>query len=415
MMDSSDVIIAGSGMAGLLALSRLSRERPDWTFTLLERESWHGGRMRPSLPVEGARSCGLQAGTRDLLHFVCESLGTPNFDDILRPIRSVGVMTGQKIQELSFEELTTPAMARAIAGGAATKDWGKVEELLGAETLSDDAVTHLWKGDKKSAALVPLEQLAHYWGVPELAGSSMRPLQSGFRAAKQGLWTGRWDQLFDELIADLRSTNRLRLVTRAQIMAARFDEKVWTLSSTQGTFLAPKLVVAQSPWEAILWLPKDNWPSRLINIASKTKPVSLVTLSELNSFNALPDLLFVTAEDVQMVHLDGQICFQTPINFELTVQAPAVGKAVKRLKRARKKLAQIYPDLGPEGGEHLALLSVGWTHSIHPPEYKWFEKLDAAHIQQSHLAFAGDGIGAEASSDLNLIRSVKDAVNALLR
>ncbi len=414
MTDSSDVIIAGSGLAGLLALSRLSREKPDWTFTLLEREPWHGGRMRPSLQEEGSRSCGLQSGTQELYQFVLESLGLDDASEYLRPLRSVGVMTGQKIQEIAYEDITSSVMARAIAGAAATKDWAKVEELLGAEELSEDAVNQLWKGDKKSAALVPLEQLAHYWGVPELQGSSIRPLQSGYRAAKQGMWTGRWDRLFDELISELRASNRLKLITRAQIMTAKNEDKTWTLSTTAGVFQGSRLLVAQSPWEAVLWLPKDNWPSRLINIASKTKPVSLVMLSELSPVKGLPDILFVTAEDVQIFHLEGQICYQTPINYELTVQAPAVGKAVKRLKRARKKLAQIFTDLAPEGAEHLALLSVGWTHSIHPPEYKWFEKLDAAHIQKPNLAFAGDSIGAEALADLNVIQSVKDAVSVFL-
>ena len=413
MVGTCDVIIAGSGLAGLLALSRLSRERPEWTFALLEREPWHGGRMRPSLQSEGSRSCGLQSASSELYDFILATVGAEKAAQSVRPLTSVGVMIGQKIQELSFEQLTTVDMARAIAGGAATKDWAAIEQLLGSDP-SEEAVNQLWKGDRKSAALVPLEQLAHYWGVPELTGSSIRPLQNGFRAARQGMWTGRWDLLFEDLIANLRYENRLQIMTRAQVMAASYEDKMWTVSSTAGTFQGPRLLVAQSPWETILWLPKDLWPSRLLNIATKTKPVSLVMLSELNAFEGLPDLLFVTAEDVQVLSLPGQICFQAPLNYELTVQAPAVGKTIKRLKRARKKLATLYPELGAEGGEHLALLSVGWTHSIHPPEYKWFEKVDVAHVQKKHLGFAGDSIGAERSGDLNLITSVQDACTTLL-
>ncbi len=415
MVDSSDVIITGSGVAGLLALRILSRERPEWTFTLLEREPWHGGRMRSSLEAEGSRSCGLQSASSELYDFIMSTLGDGTPTESVRRLQSVGVMTGQKVQTLDFDKITTSEMARAIAGSAATKDWGLVEELLGSETPIEDPINHAWKGDKKSAALVPLEQLAHYWGVPELAGSSLRPLQAGFKDARKGLWTGRWDLLFDPLIAQLRADNRLRVQTRAQIMTAKYEDKTWTVMSTQGTFQGSRLLVAQSPWEASLWLPKDYWPSRLLNIASKTKPVSLVMLSELNAFEGLPDVLFITAEDAQVLHLKGQICFQTPINYELTVQAPAVVKAVKRLKRARKKLATMYPDMGPEGNEQLALLSVGWTHAIHPPEYKWFEKIDAAHVQKPHLGFAGDSIGAEASGDLNLRASVQDACEALLK
>ena len=413
MEDSCDVIIAGSGLAGLLALSRLSREKPDWTFTLLEREPWHGGRMRPSLESEGSRSCGLQSASSELYDFVMGTLGPQNANELIQPLKSIGVMIGQKIQELRFEQLTTVDMARAIAGGAATKDWAAIEQILGAEK-SEEAFNQLWKGDRKSAALVPLEQLAHFWGVPELTGSSMRPLQNGFCDARKGLWTGRWDRLFDEMLSTLRFENRLKVFNRAQIMSAKYEEKTWTVSSTNGTFNSPRMLVAQSPWEAILWLPKDLWPSRLISIASKTKPVSLVMLSELNPFQGLPDVLFVTAEDVQVISLPGQICFQAPLNYELTVQAPAVGKTIKRLKRARKKLSLVYPELGPEGAEHMALLSVGWTHSIHQPEYKWFEKLDATHVQKKHLGFAGDCIGAEGSADLNLITSVQDACSMLL-
>ncbi len=413
MIGSSDVTIAGSGLAGLLALHRLSRERPEWTFTLLEREPWHGGRMRPSLASEGSRSCGLQSASSELYDFIMASLGRENAGEMVRPLRSLGVMIGQKIQELSFDQLTTVDMARAIAGGAATKDWPAIEQLLGAAP-SEEAVHQLWKGDRKSAALVPLEQLAHFWGVPDLTGSSIRPLQNGFRAARRGLWTGRWDLLFEDMLANLRFENRLQILTRAQIMAAQYEDKMWTVSSTAGTFQSPRLLVAQSPWETIQWLPKDLWPSRLLNIATKTKPVSLVMLSELNPFEGLPDVLFVTAEDVQVMSLPGQICFQAPLNYELTVQAPAVGKTIKRLRRARKKLATLYPELGTEGGEHLALLSVGWTHSIHPPEYKWFEKVDVAHVQKKHLGFAGDSIGAEGSGDLNLIMSVQDACQTLL-
>ncbi|MBC7530509.1 MAG: hypothetical protein H7318_02960 [Oligoflexus sp.] len=369
--------------------------------------------MRPSLESEGSRSCGLQSASSELYDFVMGTLGPQNANELIQPLKSFGVMIGQKIQELRFEQLTTVDMARAIAGGAATKDWAAIEQILGAER-SEDAFNQLWKGDRKSAALVPLEQLAHFWGVPELTGSSIRPLQNGFRDARKGLWTGRWDLLFDEMLSTLRFENRLKVFNRAQIMSAKYEEKTWTVSSTNGTFNSPRMLVAQSPWEAILWLSKDLWPSRLINIASKTKPVSLVMLSELNPFQGLPDVLFVTAEDVQVISLPGQICFQAPLNYELTVQAPAVGKTIKRLKRARKKLSLVYPELGPEGAEHMALLSVGWTHSIHPPEYKWFEKLDATHVQKKHLGFAGDCIGAEGSGDLNLITSVQDACSMLL-
>lgn len=418
-MADNDVIIAGAGLAGLLCLQKLQQLKPEWTFTLLEREGWIGGRMRSTRESEGSWSCGLQAASAELLDFVLQttSVDEESARQSLRPMKNVGVLIGQKLQTVDYGQLTQPEMARAIAGAAAVREWPVLDKLLQSQESGkldlDQPFSQAWPGDRKSAALVPLEQISHLWGMPELGSSSLRPFLSQLHKARRGMWTGRWDHLFEDMLAALRSENRLHLETRAQIMAGRYEDKVWQLSTTKGNFSAKRLIVAQSPWEAVMWLNKDAWPARLLNIAGKTKPVSVVVLSEKTTATTVPDITMIVAEDVQAYCLDGQICYQAPLNYELTVQAPAVVKAVKRLKRAKKKLETACPELATESEGHLALLPVGWTHTIHPPEQKWFEKIDAAHVQKKHLAFAGDAIGSEGDGDQNLMRSVQDACAAL--
>src|SRR5690606_976179 len=104
------------------------------------------------------------------------------------------------------------------------------------------------------------------------------------------------------------------------------------LETEKGPVLAGKLIVAQPPWQATAWLPRSCWPGHVLSLASKTKPVSVVVLAETLKQDApedLPDVVIVPAEKVQIIR-NGvrEICFQATIDYELSLQAPAVIKAV---------------------------------------------------------------------------------------
>lgn len=420
MQKPADVIIAGAGLAGLLTLCELSRRYPTWTFELVEREPWIGGRLRLTSREHGSWSCGLHAMGAELFDYV-QSVLQPEDSELLqafRPREGFGVLAAQKISIAKGPSILAPEVAKAVGGTAATRDWNMLLELFEKEAATEQehaqAFNQVWKGDKKSAALIVLEHLAHLWGVPEVSPASAQILAARALQGAKGQWTGPWDRLFEPIIGNLRSQDRLMVHTRAQIMAAKYEEKTWQLATTVGPIRGQRLVVAQSPWEATPWLPKDLWPSKLLNIASKTKPVSLVILSQHRTDDKvdLPQTLMIPAEEVQ-VQIDAhQICYQATLNFELTVQAPAVVKAVKRLKRARKKLETVNPELKGEG-EHIALLPVAWAQTVAPAEQRWLEKMDGANVQRSHLGYCGDAYGAEADSDRNLIASVKAVCEAM--
>ncbi len=420
MENSADVIIAGAGLAGLMCLHRLSELHPEWRFIMVEREARIGGRTRPSLEGEGSWSCGLQALSATLYDYLSSALPLAE-EQIpqIAPRRRSGVLSAQKISEMPFASLTKIEMARALGGSAATKEWPQVEELLNTPLdqlgEQDQTFAQAWKGDKKSAALVVLEPLAQLWGLPELGPCSLRTLVAQAQESKRGQWSGRQDLFFLKLIDELRESGRLRLETRAQIMAARYED-LWTVASTRGAFSAPRLLVAQSPWEAILWLPKDLWPTAVLNLSAKTKPVSLVILSDIIPAPCpeLPETLLIPAEEVQVISDGRQLTYQATLPYELTVQAPAVVKAIKRLKRAKKKLAAVIPGVQTAEAnlEHIALLPLGWAHSAYPAEQRWFAKIDPRTIQKAHLGYCGDAYGGHASTDLNLIASVEGLLHS---
>jgi hypothetical protein len=420
MQKPADVIIAGAGLAGLLTLCELSRRHPNWTFVMVEREPWIGGRLRPTSAEHGSWGCGQQVVGAELFDFTQNilRLSDPTLLSQFQPRKGFGVLAAQKISSVQGTSILAPEVAKAIGGTAATRDWKMLLELLEKEAKTDQehaqAFSQVWKGDKKSPALIVLEHLAHLWGIPEVSTSSAQILATRALQADKGQWSGPWHQLFYECIAELRGQDRLQLMTRAQIMTARYEEKTWQLATTAGVCEGSRLIVAQSPWEATPWLPKDLWPSRLLNIASKTKPVSLVILSQHRRDEQadLPRILMIPAEEVQ-VQIDAkQVCYQATLNFELTVQAPAVVKAVKRLKRARKKLEICCPELITEG-EHIALIPVAWAQTVAPNEQRWNEKMDGANYQRSHLGYCGDAYGAEADSDRNLIASVQSVCDTI--
>ena len=164
-------------------------------------------------------------------------------------------------------------------------------------------------------------------------------------------------------------------------------------------------MVATSLWETPGWLPRNHLPKHLANLLTRTKPSSLVVLSESRSEGLemdLPDQLLIPAEECQVVVEGAEVCFQATLDFELTMQAPAVVKAVKRLKRARKKFLDAYPGLGLSG-DHIALIPVGWAQS----DRRYLEK--TADFQRDHLAFCGDSYGPSILGDENILSSLAAA------
>src|SRR5690606_26007705 len=154
--------------------------------------------------------------------------------------------------------------------------------------------------------------------------------------------TGKWDKAFQAMADRLAATDNVTILTNCMILKADLQDGCWNVDTEEGSFVGKSLVVAQSPWEALNWLAKPLWPSEILSMAIKTKATSVVVLTEsITAFgdHEIPEVVLIPAESVQVIVTEEQeICYQATLDFEVSLQAPDVVKAVKRLKRARKKL-----------------------------------------------------------------------------
>jgi len=447
-----DVTIAGGGLAGVLAAARLSAANPELKIALLERDRVLGGRLRAT-NGEGVYGYGLNAISESLFQFWDQTLRlAPESAAELAALapaqhRKVGVLAGGKIAEATIEQWFSPKGARTLGGMVAQKQWAEVEAILrpvdpragavaaAADDEDDDEdesdekddgkagasakshpFAHHWKQTRKAPAAVVMEHFAAAVGIPDVWSAD--PAAIAGRAAFHGtpLHCGSWDDAIKALTELPSFKKSVTVLTSCLVVDASFDAGTWEIDAECGTYRSRALIVAQPPWAATSWLPRALWPAALLQVASKTKPVSIVVLSErlLKTDVDIPDVIMVPSERVQAVRNDrGEISFQATIDFELSLNAPAVLKAVRGLKRARKKLLALHPGCVAEGN-HIALVPVAWAQSPSHTDRRWLTRMAKKPFNTPTLAFCGDAYGDAYDGDTNLLASLTSACGAVL-
>jgi glycine/D-amino acid oxidase-like deaminating enzyme len=425
MEDIYDVIIAGAGFAGVSVASRIRELQPEWSVALIDKEPRPGGRLLSMARPQNIWPYGFNALNPALFEWLDQSLKqSPEADDLPRYVRgqlqSMGVLAAGKISEVPLDEAFSQAGGRAVAGAAAARDWTLVDELMAKVEEGkklDQPLSQSWGGTRKSPSAIALEHLTRLWGIPDLWSVSNAVLKQRAEEFSATKTIGDWDQALAAVLNASAAGSRLDTRFETRILSADYQDEVWTVVTTQGALKSRRLVVAQNPWDALLWLPKNHWPAKLMSIPNKTKPASAVLLCEEivqpDPEMTLPDFILIPAENVQaIVGQDGSLCFQATLNYELTLQAPAVVKAVKRLRRARKKLVAAFPKLQLEG-DHIALVPVAWSQPLAANDRRLLDKLDMTKCQSAHLVFCGDAYGQSTQADQNLMSSVRLACESL--
>jgi predicted NAD/FAD-dependent oxidoreductase len=445
---SFDIIVAGGGLAGVLAAARLALAKPDAKIALLEMEPLLGGRLRSTASDRRIYSYGLNAVSDGLFELLRQTLhNDPEAPDLeaLIPRRQArfGVLAGNRIVENAIDQWFTPKGARTLGGLTAQRQWGDVEEIVrkGAEAHTDEdddqdeaedegdaekavakthaakthPFSHYWKKPRKVPAAVVLEHYGSAFGIPDVWGAASEAIaaRAAFHAGR--LHAGGFEAAIAALVERPWFKAAVTVVTGCRIADARFENDVWDVTAEDGDYQSQALVVAQPPWQAMGWLKRTYWPAHILQVASKTKPVSVVVLAEeiLQPTLEIPDVILVPSERVQIVRNgEKEICFQATIDFELSLQAPAVVKAVKQLKRARRKLLALHPHFVTEKN-HLALQPIAWAQSPLHADRRWLTRLATKPLASSTLAFCGDAYGSEYDGDANLVRSVTATVDAL--
>ena len=198
---------------------------------------------------------------------------------------------------------------------------------------------------------------------------------------------------------------------------ADFGDGEWSIQSKQGLFKTSKLVVAQPIWDAVKWVHKKYYPKQVLNLMGKTTPISTVVLStkltqgDADKINAIT---IVPAENVHVVKSSNQeLCFQATIEYEQSLHAETVVKAIKRLRRSVKKFFLAHPE-HKNDGENIALVPVSWAQNTGAESHNHLDVLSEYEYYDDHLVFCGDAYGNSFDGDLNCIQSINAATDRIL-
>ena len=417
-----DVMVIGGGISGVLLASRyLTSATHKPSLTILEKESTIGGRLSH---IQGGRwGYGLGHISHDLFQYLDQTLkfhpeakDLPEFGIHCRS--SLGLFSANQIKQVSTNHGLDRQNAAHLAGASVARDWECIEELMvnASDTAKNkQSVAQLWSGDRRSPSATVLESLALSAGIPDVWSARASVIHQ--RLFSPSRFSGGWLTALTELIQRYQSSHGLEVVPNCQVVGAqKTSDQYWNIKTTRGVYHAKRLVAAQPPWDTLNWLPKEYWPKPILDLVLKTKPVSVISLCEQvieAQTDMPPDLTLMPAEKVQISFDEGEICYQGTLPYEVSLQDPNVVKAVRRLKRARRKFHQFYSKMKVEG-EYLALLPSGWAQAYEAANAKWLGKLENDRFQQPTLTFCGDAYGHEANCDLNIIHSVNSACQQFL-
>lgn len=434
---------------------------------LIDKEDMPGGRLRSLASEEAgnqpAWGYGLNGVSRSLLDFWQQTMRADpdsSWDPEsfhAREQDTLGILSGSELNRIPLAQMLGGKGARALGGMAAARQWDHVtailaanvsgaahseveaedvdpaaEDVSAAEKTSQQSFADAWKESRKAPAAVVLEQYSPLLGITDIWSTPSEAFRQRAGYHTGPLKRGPWQVAIEQALQKYIDAGLLELSTGCRVMSASFDGRLpdpakapgkgaladgmWKLVTSKGVFQTSRLVVAQPPWQAVTWLPKHFWPASLLAVTSKVKPVSAVTLTERLEKSAaadLPDLILIPAEGVQAVRSsDDELTFQAVIDYEISVQAPEVVKAVKRLKRARKKLLAACPGSMSEN-ERIALVPVAWGQSASVNETRLIQRMAKSTISSANLAFCGDCYGASYIGDENVVKSVVSATNII--
>lgn len=419
---SFDIIVAGAGITGILAANRLCQTLPDSKVLLLDKAPRPGGRaLSPSGDEDWGY--GLNFVSQKVLSFIEHSyslepdLSMPE-SAYERKLATGAILAAGKFHPIELDDCFNAKGAKAIAGNAAAKEWTKIDTLLKnaqEQEKAEVSFAKAWKDGKKNPAVIALHHLSSFCGMADIWKSSPQAISERLHYFESGLYSGPWEDLLSELLSFPSLESQLHSEFSCRIIEAAYEDHTWRVLTEKGLFTAKALLVAQAPWQAIEWLDRKDCPIPVLQMAMKSKPTSVVTLSTKNeTIEDLPDMVYVPAEEVQVLRVSKtSLCYQATIDFETTLNAPAVVKAIKRLKRARKKLEAAREDLKSQR-EHIALVPVAWSHSAYLSERKIVQKLaQESQFQSAKLGFCGDSYGDHYSPDVNLVKSLSTACTAV--
>lgn len=436
--ESYDVIIAGAGWAGILAMLRLRVLHPECRILILDRLKRPGGRCRSFSEQAGSGTevrqtwgLGFESITQDLYNFFLRSI-VGLFDDedqdflaafnqLKSSSRRMSLLSGKEWTEISTSELLTRSVAKTLVGQGGLTDWDEFENVLKdtPEIDSQQALSQRIKISKKNpnSSLPFLDFFSNPLGIAEMQSSTVSSIRERSEYINSCTVHADWSHIFHSVLEHKKIAESVIFQADCLIVDSTYhkDSSTWELQTEQGSYRGQSLIIAQSPWEALEWIDQAQCPPLFISMAQKFQPVSMVSLSfVLDQVLPFLDTAFVLSEKVQAVRQNGNVlCLQAVVDFEQSLDAPNVLKAIKRLKRAFKKISAATEQELNGRQEYLALHSVAWAQSTHNFYKKYVSGLDLLKLNTASLSFCGEAYGSSYHPERNIIQSLLSVCAAM--
>lgn len=415
--DVYDLIIVGSGLEAYVAAARaahhdavehiLHLENIDLPLEVMHRETPDIKiELSPALHSYLSNSCALSPEAADF----------PAAEEASHGL--YGVFSGGELRHFATSDLFAESSIKAFPGTSA-KEWGDLATLAEAATAEIDfkkaaPLGKNWGHPRNGAASKLVENIAYAVGIPNIWQSHalcLRERLQYLQNATQPLSLAK----IKEALHSLPQVAAKVTLQQSAITAAAKEEGLWQVQSTHGLAQGRRLLIAESPWNAVEWLDRAEMPLPLLKIALKSKATSRVTLTlnDVSMPNWKKGFFLIPSEDVYAA-IDSGLELRASIDYEHSLDAAVVVKAVKRLKRAAAKLQKAFPELGFKG-ERLALAPFAWTQDCSITQLTTIRSLEeAAVFQKPQLAFCGASYGPSYSPEENFLSSLSSALQALL-
>jgi len=426
-MQSYDVVIAGGGMSGFLAAVQLAGLKSGATIHLIEAEKHFGGRLRSSRRELSRWGFGNNIISRQLFEFLSEKVRGiyPQWSMdqyLVHGLTQVSFCSGGKANIFQYHQLLDSLGFKAMGGRTAAKEWSEMEGVFSADSkISHESVGKSLSIKKTGASGTVLSQVAKVLGIPDVWNTSTSLLKSKSEALRdykdfqvhgessklegegfcEPFLAGYFDDMIDDTLELLHHDKFISVAKQCRLLDVRQDGDVWILQTEKGPIQTRKIIMALDPWTLMSAMTREMMPVAVSNMALKSKPVSIVSLSsQIVSGELDSDCFIIASEDVQVLKHGDTVTFQATIDYEMSLDAPEVVKAVKRLKRSAKKLVQYAPGLEIKG-EFVGLVPVAWCQPTNSQDHKFIERM--ANLNSSSLAFVGEAYGTSYNGDRNIM------------
>lgn len=423
----ADVGIVGAGLSGILTALRLAHSFPQKKIVLLEMGKKIGGRgrlVRFSGELSGG---GMSLVTGELVDFIQRTLqpvmDTSNVcDGSVLPVKKASVVQQQKLKVCSWNDYFSEAGLKSFCGRDIARLWIEFEAKICQIPVEqrDAPLSKFWSESKKHPALRPLEQWLHPLGFSDdLLTWAVRCLLERLDYMRSIHGRLLWER-FESVLNDCEGVLDNLLIRReSQVLSAqRNPDSGWSLRGQGFELNCGYLVSAVHPRLLTDWIDVSELPRPIVQQSIKVPPTSMVMITQ-----TMPELIglwesetpnftdqtWVLAENTTFQpQEDGLGCLKTWVDFEQSLEAPSVVKAIRRLRRAREKLSKSL-DLGSPvtSQEHIALIPVAFSGGSSPAVSRLNQYLGLEQaVHGKGLSFCSDALGVGLSSDKNIVASV---------